>query len=268
MKKVGFIGTGNMGGALVRAAVKAYDPACIWITNRTEEKSAALAKETGCCVSTPEEIAKTCNFLFLGVKPQGMAGLLSSLAPILRGRKDPFVLVSMAAGLEIATLQAMAGGDYPVIRMMPNTPVAVGEGVILYDCSANVPEEKEAFFVELFRFGGLIDKLPEVLIDNVTVLAGSGPAYAALLLDGLCKGATQLGVSPEKAALYGAQMLLGTGKLLLQSGKSPAQLCREVCSPGGSTIEGVKVFREENLEDTAVHAYLKAYQRNKELGKK
>lgn len=267
MHCVGFIGTGHMGGALVRAAAKAYDPAKIYIANRTAAKSFALAEETGCTVSTTEEIAANCDLVFLGVKPQGMEELLFSLVPVFRGRKKPFVLASMAAGLEIATLQSMAGADYPVIRMMPNTPVAVGEGVILYDCSANVPEEMEAFFVELFRLGGLRDKLPEALIDAATVLAGSGPAYAALLLDGLCKGAEEFGLPPEKAALYGAQMLLGTGKLLLQSGKTPAKLCQEVCSPGGSTIEGVRVFREENLEQTAARAFEKAYQRNKELGK-
>ncbi len=268
MKTVGFIGAGHMGGALVRAASKAFVPGNLYIANRTEAKSQALAAEVGCKVSTPEEIARQCDFVFLGVKPQGMEALLSGIAPILAARETPFTLVSMAAGMEIATLQAMAGGAYPVIRMMPNTPVEVGEGVILYDCSRGVTAEAEAFFVELFRFGGLLDKLPEAYIDTATVLAGSGPAYGALLLEGLCKGAEELGLPPEKARLYGAQMLLGTGKLLMESGKTPARLCQEVCSPGGSTIEGVRVFQEENLEETAVRAYRKAYERNKELGKR
>lgn len=266
--EVGFIGTGNMGGALVRAASKAVDPGSIRIANRTEEKSLALAKQTGCCVSTPEEIARICDFVFLGVKPQGMEGLLSSLAPVFAVRKSPFVLVSMAAGLEIATLQAMAGGNYPVIRMMPNTPVAVGEGVILYDCSEEVTQEEEAFFVELFRFAGLRDKLPEALIDAGTVVAGCGPAYAALFAESLAKGAEKLGLPADKAALYACQMLWGTGKLLVQSGKTPEQVRIEVCSPGGSTIEGVKVFQQADLEGIAAQAEKNAYLRNKELGKK
>lgn len=268
MEKVGFIGTGNMGGALVRAACKAYDPANIWIANRTEEKSKALAEETGCLVSTPEEIAKTCDFVFLGVKPQGMEALLSALMPAFAERKDKFILVSMAAGLEIATLQAMAGGKYPVIRMMPNTPVAVGEGVILYDCSQGVTEQAESFFVELFRFAGLRDKLPEALIDAGTSVAGCGPAFAALFAEGLAKGAEKLGLPPEKAVLYATQMLWGTGKLLALSGKSPEQIRKEVCSPGGSTIEGVKAFQQAGLEEIAIQAVEKAYLRNKELGKK
>lgn len=266
--KVGFIGTGNMGGALVRAACKAYDPKNIWIANRTAEKSEAMAKETGCCVSTPEEIAKTCKLIFLGVKPQGMEALLSSLTPIFKDRKDGFTLVSMAAGLEIATLQTMAGGNYPVIRMMPNTPVAVGEGVILYDCSEGVTEETETFFVELFSFAGLRDKLPEALIDAGTSVAGCGPAFAALFVEGLAKGAEKLGLPSEKAVLYATQMLWGTGKLIAQSGKTPERIRIEVCSPGGSTIEGVKAFQQAGLEEIAIQAVEKAYLRNKELGKK
>lgn len=266
--KVGFIGTGNMGGALVRAACKAYDPNCILIANRTAEKSKAMARETGCRVSTPEEIATLCDLIFLGVKPQGMEALLFSLAPTFKDRKDEFTLVSMAAGLEIATLQAMSGGAYPVIRMMPNTPVAVGEGVILYDCSREVKENTETFFMDLFRYAGLRDKLPEALIDAGTSVAGCGPAFAALFVEGLAKGGEKLGLPPEKATLYATQMLWGTGKLIAQSGKSPERIRIEVCSPGGSTIEGVKAFQQAGLEEIAAKAVEKAYLRNKELGKK
>lgn len=266
--EVGFIGTGNMGGALVRAACKAYAPEKIWIANRTEAKSRALSEEAGCCVSNAAQIAQNCDFVFLGVKPQGMGDLLAELAPILKERKDTFTLVSMAAGLEISTLQAMAGGTYPVIRMMPNTPVAVGEGVILYDCSEGVTEETETFFVNLFRYTGLRDKLPESLIDAGTCVAGCGPAFAALFVEGLAKAGEKLGLPPEKAVLYATQMLWGTGKLIAQSEKTPERIRIEVCSPGGSTIEGVKAFQQAGLEEIAIQAVEKAYLRNKELGKK
>lgn len=265
---VGFIGTGNMGGALVRAACKAYDPKNIWIANRTAEKSEAMAKETGCCVSTPEEIATTCDFIFLGVKPQGMEALLSSLAPILAGRKDAFILVSMAAGLEIATLQQMAGGEYPVIRMMPNTPVAVGEGVILYDCSREVTTQAEGFFLELFRCGGLLDRLPEALIDAGSAIAGCGPAFACLFLEALADGAVACGLPRQKALRYGAQMLAGTGKLALETGLHPGQLKDGVCSPGGSTIAGVAALEKGAFRGSTMEAVKNAYLRNKELGKK
>ncbi len=268
MKTVGFIGTGNMGGALVRAASKAFSPSSIWIVNRTEEKSQALAKETGCTVSTPEEIAKTCEFIFLGVKPQGMEALLSSLAPIFRARKDQFVLVSMAAGLEIATLQAMAGDNYPVIRMMPNTPVAVGEGVILYDCSQGVTAQAEEFFLELFRCGGLLDRLPEALIDAGSAIAGCGPAFASLFLEALADGAVACGLPRQKAIRYGAQMLAGTGKLALETGMHPGQIKDGVCSPGGSTIAGVEALEQGAFRGSTIEAVKRAYLRNKELGKK
>lgn len=265
--EVGFIGTGNMGGALVRAACKAYAPEKIWIANRTEAKSRALSEETGCCVSNAAQIAQNCDFVFLGVKPQGMGDLLAELAPILKERKDTFTLVSMAAGLEISTLQAMAGGAYPVIRMMPNTPVAVEQGIILYDCSKEVAPEIETFFVELFRFAGLRDKLPESLIDAGTCVAGCGPAFAALFAESLAKAGEKLGLPPEKAALYATQMLWGSGKLISKSGKTPEQIRIEVCSPGGSTIEGVKAFQQAGMEEISIRAVEKAYLRNKELGK-
>ena len=268
MDKVGFIGTGNMGGALVRAACKAYAPKKILIANRTEAKSFSMAEETGCCVSTPEEIAKTCDMIFLGVKPQGMEGLLSSLAPIFGERQDAFTLVSMAAGLEIATLQAMAGSDYPVIRMMPNTPVAVGEGVILYDCSQKVTGQTEEFFRELFRFGGLLDRLPEALIDAGSAIAGCGPAFASLFLEALADGAVACGLPRQKAIRYGAQMLAGTGKLALETGMHPGQIKDGVCSPGGSTIAGVEALEKGAFRGSTMEAVKNAYLRNKELGKK
>ena len=128
----GFIGTGNMGGALAKAAAKRMDPAAILLANKTHAKAEALAAQLGCQAVTAAEAAG-CGYIFLGVKPQMMAGLLADLAPVLAARSDRFILVTMAAGLTMAQIRQLAGGDYPVIRIMPNTPVSVGEGVILYD---------------------------------------------------------------------------------------------------------------------------------------
>ena len=268
MDKVGFIGTGNMGGALVRAACKAYTPKKILIANRTEAKSFSMAEETGCCVSTPEEITKTCDMIFLGVKPQGMEGLLSSLAPIFGERQDAFTLVSMAAGLEIATLQAMAGGNYPVIRMMPNTPVAVGSGVILYDATENVSEEALAVFCHGLSRGGLLDRLPEKLIDAGSALSGCGPAFVAMMIEALADGGVACGLPRAKAQAYAAQMLLGTAALALETGEHPGALKDAVCSPGGSTIAGVKALEQHGFRGAVMDCVDAAYIRSKELGKK
>ena len=137
--KFGFIGCGNMGGAVAKAVCRGADPKDVLLANRTPEKSAALAAALGCQCGSNAEVAKDCDFIFLAVKPQMMADMLSGIAPVLEERADsrPFVLVSMAAGLSIAKVRQMAGGSYPTLRMMPNTPVMLGAGMIQY-CSEGV----------------------------------------------------------------------------------------------------------------------------------
>lgn len=265
--KLGFIGTGNMGGAIVRAAAKAVGGQDIYICNRTLAKSQALSQEVGCQIADGEEIAANCDYVFLGVKPQGMKELLSRISPILQARKIPVVLISMAAGLSMQTIQSFAGGEYPVIRMMPNTPVAVGSGVILYDATSQVTDGQLSDFLKAMSHGGLCDRLTEKLIDAGSAVAGCGPAFGAMFLEALADGAVACGLPREKALTYAGQMLLGTAKLALETGVHPAQLKDAVCSPGGSTIAGVAALEQGGLRSATIDAVKKAYQRTKELGK-
>lgn len=263
----GFIGTGNMGGALATAAAKVIPAENILLSNRTPEKAAALASELGCKASSVETVAATAGYIFLGVKPQVMAVLLAEIAPVLAAREDDFVLVSMAAGLTMADIRRMAGADCPVIRIMPNTPVAVGSGVILYDATENVSDDALAQFCDGMSAGGMLDRLPEKLIDAGSAIAGCGPAFACLFLEALADGAVACGLPRDKALIYGEQMLLGTAKLALESGQHPGKLKDAVCSPGGSTIAGVGALEEGNFRGSAMNAVKAAYKRTKELGK-
>lgn len=264
---IGFIGTGNMGGALAIAAAKAINPEFIVLSNRTAAKAEALASKLNCRVATKEQIASECTFLFLGVKPQQMGALLDELSPILAQRKNEFVLVTMAAGLTMERIQTMAGGTYPVIRIMPNTPCAVGEGVIMYDKTENVSDAALELFLEDMRFAGVLDHLPESLIDAGSAVAGCGPAYAAMFLEALADGGVACGLPRQKALLYASQMLLGTAKLALETGKHPGQLKDEVCSPGGSTIAGVRALEDGAFRAAVIDAVKRAHERNQELGK-
>jgi pyrroline-5-carboxylate reductase len=195
-----------------------------------------------------------------------MAGMLAEIAPVLAAREDRFILVSMAAGLTMADIRRLAGGDYPVIRIMPNTPVAVGQGVILYD-SVDVTEEELAQFCKNLSQGGLLDPLPEHLIDAGSAVAGCGPAFADLFLEALADGGVANGLPRAKAMAYAAQMLLGAAALQLESGSHPGQLKDAVCSPGGSTIAGVRALEQRAFRAAVMEAVDAAVKRTKELGK-
>lgn len=261
---VGFIGTGNMGGALAKAAAKSGHE--IFLSDKSIEKAEALAKELDAkAVSVAE--AALCDYVFLGVKPQMLKDLLQELAPVLSLRKTPGVLVSMAAGVSMADIKKWLGMDYPLIRIMPNTPVAVGSGVILYDATEEVSLQDIAGFVSILSQAGLLNRLPESLIDAGSAVSGCGPAFAAMFLEALADGGVKCGLPRDKAQTYAAQMLLGTAKLLLESGQHPGQLKDAVCSPGGSTIAGVDALEAAAFRGAVISAVEAAFDRTKELGK-
>ena len=186
--KFTFIGTGNMGAALARAAAKSLPGEEILLSNRTPAKAEALARELGCAAGPAAQAAEEAAYIFLGVKPQMMADLLAEIGPVLAERTDRFLLVTMAAGLTMARIAALAGGEYPVIRIMPNTPCAVGEGVILCDANGKVTAAELDEFTDALSGAGIIDRLDERLIDAGCALSGCGPAFVCLLLEALADG--------------------------------------------------------------------------------
>lgn len=264
MGTFGFIGTGNMGGALAKAAVKTLGSA-VALSDKAEDKAAALAAELGCRTATVAQVAETCEYIFLGVKPQVMGFLFEEIAPILAKRTDRFVLVSMAAGLTISRIRQMAGGDYPVIRIMPNTPASVGEGMILYALE-NVSEDELETFLSGMAKAGKFCALPESLIDAGSALSGCGPAYVCLFLEALADGGVACGLPRQQALELAAQTLLGTAKLVQQTGQHPGALKDAVCSPGGSTIAGVAALENGGFRGTVMEAVAEAFRRTKELG--
>ncbi|MDE7260649.1 MAG: pyrroline-5-carboxylate reductase [Oscillospiraceae bacterium] len=267
MTKFSFIGTGNMGGALARAALRRLSPEEVLLSNRTAAKSEALANELGCAAGSVQRAAEEGRYIFLGVKPQMMAGLLAELAPVLAARRDRFVLVTMAAGLTMAQIDSMAGGGCPVIRIMPNTPCAVGEGMILYDANAAVTAEELAEFTGGMAGAGVLDRLEERLIDAGSAVAGCGPAFVCLFLEALADGGVACGLPRNKALLYAAQMVKGTAALQQAAGQHPGVMKDAVCSPGGTTIAGVRTLEERGFRGGVMDAVIAAVERTKELGK-
>jgi len=256
-----------MGSALASAVVEAVGGANVALSGRTAEKVQRCAKALGASASSNEAIAQSATFIFLGVKPQMMAGLLSDIAPILQSRTDRFVLVSMAAGLTMERICEMAGGAYPVIRIMPNTAVSVGEGIVLYTANDLVTEGEATEAVDAMHCCGLLDPISESQMDAGSALAGCGGAFCDLFMEALADGAVAAGLPRAKAQQYAAQVLCGAGKLLSSSGKHPGLLKDEVCSPGGSTIQGVRALERGGFRAAAMEAVIAACEKNKELGK-
>ena len=266
MARLGFIGTGNMGGALARAAAKAESNE-IFLANRHEEEAVRLAAELGGWVCNNYEAA-CCDYVFLGVKPRGMGELIRSLRVTLEQRKrnkESFVLVTMAAGTSIKQVQNWAGDIYPVIRIMPNTPVAIGEGTILYCCSDTVTEAQEKGFLAAMSQSGLLVPLSENLIDAGSAVSGCGPAFVCMFLEAMADGAVACGLSREDALRLSAQTMAGTAKYLLESGKHPGQVKDEVCSPGGTTIQGVRRLEQGSVRADIMDAVIAAYEKNYDL---
>lgn len=262
----GFIGTGNMGGALAQAACEGAGPAQVLLANRTPAKAQALAQRLGCSAGDNAQVAASAKYIFLGVKPHLMAGMLAQIAPVLAARSDRFILVSMAAGLTIQRLGEMAGGQYPILRIMPNTPVAVGQGMVFYAPGPTVAPQELQEFLQYMAPAGRFDPLDEALIDAGSAVAGCGPAFTSLFLEALGDGGVACGLPRAKAYEYAAQMLLGTAQLYLQGGQHPGAMKDAVCSPAGATIRGVQALEEGAFRAAVIRAVCIACEKNRQLG--
>ena len=262
--EAGFIGAGNMGGALARAAVKTVGGAAVAVACSTAEHSAKAAASIGCTAETAEAILRESRFVFWGVKPQMFAGVAAKLAEDIAA--SDAVFVSMLAGVSLDRLAEMLGGEKKIIRIMPNTPSAVGQGLMLVSANDRVTAEELAAFKALMAESGLLDDLPEHLIDAASAVSGCGPAYAYMFVEALADGAVKCGVPRAKAIRYAAQMLLGSAELVLESGQHPGALKDAVCSPSGSTIAGVAALEDRGFRGAAMAAVEVSYKRTKELG--
>ena len=257
----GFIGTGHMGSSL-SIALSAVTKDLV-LSDLAAEKAAELAAKLGCCSGDATQAA-ACDYVFIGVKPHLVAEVLGSLKEALGNGRH--VIISMAAGVTIASIEAVVG-PLPVIRIMPNTPVALGKGVVLYAANVAVTEAEIARFCEDMRACGLVLPIPEDAMDAGCSLTGCGPAYMYQFANGMAKAAAALGIPADQAVALAAQTMSGAAEMLLQSGKEPETLINEVCTPGGSTIEGAKVLRAKDIDGICLETLTAAFKRNQELGK-
>lgn len=260
--KAGFIGCGNMGGALAKAAANAIGGKLVAVCDSDKSKTSLLCTEYGTCELCIDEILTSCDYVFLGIKPQAMNDVLSPYINCINSSSA--IIVTMAAALEIAFFEKQLCISRPIIRIMPNMPAAVGQGMILYDANHLVTEDNLSGFLEIMSCVGKLDKLPERLIDAGSAVSGCGPAFAFMFAEALADAGVECGLPRDKAIMYAAQMLKGSAELLLNE-SAPATLKDRVCSPGGTTIAGVHALENGAFRSAVMNAVTSAYKRTLEL---
>lgn len=259
--KFGFIGCGNMGGIILDTVLKSTHGKNICACDSDEAKHQKIRERAVCNVELTVA-AGSSQYLFIGVKPQSFEGLFNSIKDDLSSET---VIISMAAGKDIQSIESLCGDDKKIIRIMPNTAAAVGEGVILYCANQNVTEEELEEVVNALAPAGLVDKIDENKIDAAAALSGCGPAFVDLFIEALADGAVACGLHRDKAVIYAAKTVSGAAKTVYTTGKSPAELKDMVCSPGGTTIQGVRALEKGKFRSATIEAVIAAYNKTKDL---
>ncbi|HYF34807.1 MAG TPA: pyrroline-5-carboxylate reductase [Prosthecobacter sp.] len=268
MLKLGLIGCGKMGGALLRGVEKALGASEITVALSDVVPAAveSLAKSLTCKVSTgsPAEVAGSSEIILLAVKPGDMPALCQSLAKVEGSR----LYLSIAAGLKIADLESWLGTKQRVIRSMPNTPALVGTGAAAFSRGSSATDADAAIATKILSAVGTADEVSEKLLDAVTGLSGSGPAYVYTVIEALADGGVLMGLPRAAALRLAAQTVAGAAQMVLETGKHPAALRDEVTSPGGTTIAGLEQLEAHGLRNALLQAVRKATERSQELGAK
>ncbi|GAA1700163.1 pyrroline-5-carboxylate reductase [Microbacterium sediminicola] len=266
---IAVLGAGSMGGAIARGVAASDLPARIVVTNRTAAKAQTFAGVDGIesvsLDTTPEgnrEAASAADVVLVGVKPAMVPDLLIEIAPVLR---PDTIVVSVAAGVTIATFESRLPPGTAVLRSMPNTPALVGRGVTGLATGSHVDAAAVALVRRVFETVGIVVETPEAQIDALSTISGSGPAYVYLLIEQLTLAAMAKGFTTEQARLLSEQTFIGAAALLEASGEDPAELRRQVTSPKGTTERAVAVLQDADLAEVFGRATDAALARAREL---
>lgn len=258
--KIGFIGLGNMGTAILQAVVKSGDHELL-LSNYNYEKAISLQEIFKGQVVSNQELVRQADVIFLGIKPHLVADILSQLHSEIAANPSA-IWISMAAGITLRQLSVYVSED-KLVRMMPNTPVAIGQGMTTF---ATCNEENTRIFTDLMAHSGQVKQLPENLIDAATAIAGCGPAFVYEFIQSLTSAGIQNGLTAKDAQVLASQTVLGSAQMVLESDQHPAQLRDQVTSPGGSTIAGLVALTQAGFQSATIQGVKQALERTKELG--
>lgn len=263
--KIGFIGLGNMakamiGGMLQKDMVKAEDILGSARTKATVEK---MQKEYGICgMGSNAEVAKAADVLVLAVKPQFFPEVIEEI----RGEiKEETLIISIAAGKTLQWIEEAFDRKIKLVRCMPNTPALVGEGCTGVCVNPHVSEEETEYSLKLMESFGKAYLVPERLMDAVGAVSGSSPAYVFMFIEAMADGAVAAGMPRTQAYEFAAQAVYGSAKLVLETGRHPGDLKDMVCSPGGTTIQGLRVLEEKGMRGAVMDALLACVEKSQKL---
>jgi pyrroline-5-carboxylate reductase len=263
---IGFLGGGKMAAALAKGVVSAglVKPAHIRASDLLPAARSSFAEQTGAkATSSNVEVVQFASVLILAVKPGCIAELFDEIRPVLT---PGHLIISIAAGVPIAKLEAGLGQGARVIRVMPNTPALVGASASAYALGKAATKADATLTQQIFSAVGLAFPLQESLLDTVTGLSGSGPAYAYMIIEALSDGGVAGGLPRDVATKLAAQTLLGSAKMVLETGLHPAALKDMVTSPGGTTIEGLHELEKGKLRGVLINAVRAATEKSRKLG--
>ncbi|MFM7947735.1 pyrroline-5-carboxylate reductase [Hafnia paralvei] len=267
-KKIGFIGCGNMGKAILGGLVasKLVPAENITVYNRSAKSVEAISQEFGSRgANSADEVAKEADVLIVGVKPNMMANILGEIRDAL---KPNAIIVSIAAGVTLETLEFALKDGQKVVRVMPNTPALVNAGMSSITPNKQVSEDESALIVEIFSSFGRAEIVPEYLIHSVVGVSGSAPAYVFMFIEAMADAAVLGGMPRAQAYQFAAQAVMGSAKMVLETGKHPGELKDMVCSPGGTTIEAVKVLEQKGLRAAVMDAMQSCMAKSEEMSRR
>ena len=266
--KIGFIGTGNMGTALIKGylAVHPEEKKSILAFDKDEDKLNALADRfgiTGC--EDLEAIMNLSDAVVLAIKPNIFDAVLPDVGRYYRQGQ---ILVSIAAGISIEYIEKLVNREnVRIVRVMPNTPAMVNAGMSALCRNQNISDVEFEPVIELFRSVGKAEVVPEALINTVIGVSGSSPAYTYMYIEALIDAAVENGMDQEQAKIFAAQAVLGAAKMVLETGVDPVTLRENVCSPGGTTIEAVKALQNNGFHDNVAEGFNAAVAKSKVMTK-
>jgi len=265
-KKIGFIGCGNMARAIITGLLDSNisAPDYIIASNKTIGKLESAKKDYGIGITLDNKaVARLADILILSVKPNRCKGVIEE---IKNDMKKDAIIVTIAAGIKIGTVESSFGKALKIVRAMPNIPAVVGEAMTALCCNGQVTEEELNIIYDIFKSFGLVEIIEEELLDVVTAVSASSPALVYMFIEALSDGAVLKGLSRDKAYRMVSQAVLGAAKMVLVTGKHPGQLKDSVCSAGGTAIEAVYSLEKKGFRGNVIEAIQQCTEKSERLG--